>query len=178
MPNWCENELEIEGPKELVSEVKKSHLIKDGEDKLDFEDFVHYPDKFTDMDKIAQEQDKKRKEVIAKGMSHKDASEKYPYITDGFNQGGHGWKCDNWGTKWNATDVSISFEDEDNIHIDFNTAWSPPIPVIDAMAKKYPELTLTLRFFECGAAFNGYYRWEKGKRVEEKEGDYFGNRGG
>ena len=177
MPNWCENELDIEGPEEFIKELK-THLKTGKEDKLDFNEFVPYPKSFIELDKKAKAQDKKRGKAIADGLSHEEATKKYPYVKDGFNQGGHKWCCKNWGTKWNACDVSISFEDKEGMHIEMDTAWSPPIPVIEAMAKKFPGLIFTLRFFECGAGFNGYHRWEKGKIVEAKEGDYFGNRGG
>lgn len=40
------------------------------------------------------------------------------------------WSCDAWGTKWNAYDVYV-----DDSTIEFDTAWSCPIPVLDALAK-------------------------------------------
>ena len=46
------------------------------------------------------------------------------------------WSIANWGTKWNAydhqrlTDSAIYFE----------TAWSAPTPVLEAMAAKFPEV--------------------------------------
>lgn len=48
----------------------------------------------------------------------------YGYI-DWYN-----WTRDNWGTKWNACDVYIN----DDI-LEFNTAWSCPLPILDKLAK-------------------------------------------
>lgn len=44
----------------------------------------------------------------------------------------YGWNCDNWGTKWNAYDVEVISDET----IKFETAWSAPRPVINALAKK------------------------------------------
>ena len=40
------------------------------------------------------------------------------------------WSCDNWGTKWNAYS---SYCDVDTI--EFDTAWSCPLPVLDKLAE-------------------------------------------
>ena len=42
------------------------------------------------------------------------------------------WSISHWGTKWNA--YSSSFDEENNI-IYFDTAWSCPLPILDALAK-------------------------------------------
>ena len=41
------------------------------------------------------------------------------------------WACENWGTKWNAMDASWG-----NDHVSFETAWAPPIPVLEDLAKE------------------------------------------
>lgn len=40
------------------------------------------------------------------------------------------WRCDNWGTKWNACDVYVGRD-----IIEFNTAWSCPLPVLNKLAE-------------------------------------------
>lgn len=48
------------------------------------------------------------------------------------------WCCENWGTKWNAySDHTI---DDDTII--FETAWSPPIPVLTKLSETYPDLPI------------------------------------
>lgn len=42
------------------------------------------------------------------------------------------WSCANWGTKWDAYDTYI---DKENNIIEFNTAWSCPLPVLDKLAE-------------------------------------------
>lgn len=48
----------------------------------------------------------------------------------------HRWNSDNWGTKWDAYDVSV---DLDGNMFTCNTAWSMAFPVWEALSKKYPE---------------------------------------
>ena len=44
------------------------------------------------------------------------------------------WSIEHWGTKWNAYDIGLGMEDDDNV-ITFNTAWSCPLPVLDTLAE-------------------------------------------
>jgi hypothetical protein len=48
------------------------------------------------------------------------------------------WAIDNWGTKWNASDAEYSTKDPEHV-ICFKTAWDPPVPVFEALAKGFPE---------------------------------------
>jgi hypothetical protein len=47
----------------------------------------------------------------------------------------------------------------------FNTAWSPPIPVIEEMGKMFPNLEFQLDYFEQGMDFNGHMIIENGECV-------------
>jgi len=60
----------------------------------------------------------------------------------------------------------------------FETAWSPPLPVVKELAKRFPTLTLKIKYFEYGVGYQGSNLYEEGILVEEKTTDYHGNRGG
>lgn len=65
----------------------------------------------------------------------------------------YGWRVQNWGTKWEGYNGQFN---EDHTTFTFNTAWSPPLPVI----KKLAELTgktLVLEYIEEGMFFCGKY---------------------
>lgn len=49
----------------------------------------------------------------------------------------YSWAIDNWGTKWNACDAEYSTKDPEHV-IWFDTAWDPPVPVFEALAKRFP----------------------------------------
>jgi hypothetical protein len=58
------------------------------------------------------------------------------------------WCCTNWGTKWNACH-SEGFEIHESATMtiyNFDTAWSPPVPVIHALAVAYPKLRFRLEY--------------------------------
>jgi hypothetical protein len=64
------------------------------------------------------------------------------------------WNIRNWSTKWNAYDVSYSDtfdydnidDNQNNVSYGFNTAWSPPEKIIEALANKIKELKLNVTF--------------------------------
>jgi len=45
------------------------------------------------------------------------------------------WATENWGTTRNACDAYYSAANE----VSFDTAWCEPIPVFEALAKRFPE---------------------------------------
>jgi hypothetical protein len=52
------------------------------------------------------------------------------------------WNIENWGTKWDAGDVSVETisDDSTSVSISFQTAWDVATPVFRAMVKQHPEL--------------------------------------
>jgi len=151
MPNWCDCELCITGPKEDLRKLKRK--VKSKKSVLDADKIIPYPKEFKNLDKARP--------------------------GEGFNSGGYEWCCENWGTKWGFCDPAVA----DNIKhgelvYTFETAWSPPIPLIKELGKLFPKLVFELRYFEGGAGFNGLFVIENGKVEVDKVGEYFGYRGG
>ena len=72
----------------------------------------------------------------------------------------YSWCLANWGTKWEATDIDVSFSDENEISCSFMTAWAPPIPVYEALVAKGFNIVATYR--EEGMGFMGAFTNEKG----------------
>ena len=79
-------------------------------------------------------------------------------VPSGFND-----NCERLGTKWEMVQV----EEVGDGKLEFDTAWSPAIPPIAEMARRYPNSTIIHYFSECGCAFCGYVRYENGEQVEE-----------
>ena len=66
---------------------------------------------------------------------------------------GYDWCIENWGTKWGAYECVLMDEDhhgEGEISYQFNTAWSPPLKVIDALRKKFPDLEISGGYIDEG----------------------------
>lgn len=74
------------------------------------------------------------------------------------------WNVRNWGTKWNAYEISVSHNLDDTtvknekyyLNYTFDTAWSPPEGVIQALAKRIRELKLD------SVSFNWWFEEEQG----------------
>ena len=58
-----------------------------------------------------------------------------------------------WGTKWNTCNHEII---EFKNGFKFDTAWSPPIPIIIALSKKFPRLSFIIKFIDEGGGFIGF----------------------
>lgn len=104
----------------------------------------------------------------------------------------YSWAVENWGTKWDAVDCRVSKEmivppeggdgDSPNskmyVQYTFETAWSPPIPVIKKLGQMFPKAKFKLRYFEGGVGFQGTLIIKKGKVIEDREENYSGPLGG
>lgn len=172
MPNWCENDLTLRGPglKEAIEQ-----LGGNGE-PLDFNTLIPYPEEFDQKDKEAA----MREAWWAK--ADPETRDKYPLIKDGFNSGGYEWCVQHWGTKWNANCDKGGWNFSPTAAtalLSFSTAWSPPMPVIAALAARFPQLTVQLRYYEAGVGFSGRLTYRKGKLViDTHNNNYRGRRGG
>jgi len=185
MPNYCENDLYVYGEPEKLKEFKE--YAKGSGGWIDFNKFIPYPEKFKKQDDKANRWSelKNKKDDELSGDEKKEKillsmeADERGYITDGYNSGGYEWCLKNWNTKWNACNVELNDNIEEGIlTYYFDTAWTPPLPVIKKMSEMFPELKFELRYFECGAGFNGLFKCFGGKVIEDKMGDYFGDRGG
>lgn len=71
------------------------------------------------------------------------------------------WNIENWGTKWDACESTLCYEDEYSLSYSFSTAWDLPRPVFEAMAKQHPKLS-----------FHAYCQEEQGwgEELEARDG--------
>ena len=68
------------------------------------------------------------------------------------------WRCLNWGTKWDASDLQVIHSGEDEFCVEFETAWSEPVGIYNKLAKDYPSISLLIfawslesNFINCAA---------------------------
>ena len=106
-------------------------------------------------------------QLVAVGRQAVDNMVKYGSFT------WYDWSIKNWGTKWNSYDA-YNTSSYDGYEMEFNTAWSAPHPVIDALAKKYPNVYIIHEWVDESIGENcGIWEYSKGKCVRQHE---FGNR--
>lgn len=150
MPNHCENDLYVSGPKEDVDAFLAFIGADQSPPRFDFNSVLPYPADFAERDDSMAALQKEL--GWQKGRVAFEA--KYGVgAKDGYNDGGYEWCRANWGTKWNAYEVVR--RDYSGVCVTFQTAWSPPRPVIAELHRRFPTLTLSLEFFEQGCAFSG-----------------------
>jgi hypothetical protein len=57
------------------------------------------------------------------------------------------WNVANWGTKWDAHRPQVERSDGTVAYV-FDTAWSPPLPVVERVALLFPTATVRLDYQE------------------------------
>lgn len=140
MPNWCNNNIEITGPKHKLDKLLIG--VKDGQ-------FLNalYP-----MPKELED---------TESSSDKEKMSKQP-VVDGHNNW-YDWRVNNWSTKWDVDpyDDSIKVEgDGDNARLvfGFDSAWSPPIGACAKYLEDNDDVSIRLVYYEPGCDFMGV--WE------------------
>ena len=155
MPNWTYNSLTIEGSAEDISAIKKQlntpfsveHDSWDMESKEMKRKTYEYNNPVFAFWNIIRPLDMEA--YHAQPDRTKD-------VLDFSGDDWYNWNVRNWGTKW---DVAVTDEDkypetelmeesETSLAYRFNTAWSPPLPAIEALSAQYPEVEFSLNFEE------------------------------
>ena len=110
MPNHVSNEIRIVCNDEQTYDEFKELVVGGDNQEFDFDKIIPQPDD------INPDLDSNKKDVGGLTVSE----------TDWYN-----WRNTNWGTKWNAYEVEINWDEEykECIEINFQTAWSPPEPI-------------------------------------------------
>ena len=78
------------------------------------------------------------------------------------------WRVNNWGCKWDLSDVHMD-RDNREINLDYQTPWGPNIEFWGKISKEFPNLFISLSYYEGGMAFGGRYEWEDGNCVVSDE---------
>jgi len=161
MPNWCENDLVIEGKAETINLLIK--LAKGKDSDFDFNQFLPYPLCY------------QNKEVEKKCET--DGYNGYRYSKKDAIMSGYSWCNLNWGTKWNLCKDSIYYNRVEEMKkgykrwcLGFDTAWSPPTELIKALSKIFP-CNITLKYKEEGCCFKGILKIKKGEVSKEETYD-------
>ncbi len=134
MPNWCRNKLTITGPEAAVQDFKRRAV-------------GHSPWSPTEGDP----------EVL---NFHCLVPVPEHILNAGYESAGYDWERVNWGCKWGAANPSILDEWEGCLIYEFDTAWSPPMEFLQAVANKWPALTCVLEYDEPGMAYKGLAKFQ------------------
>jgi hypothetical protein len=81
--------------------------------------------------------------------------------TDWYN-----WNINNWGTKWDLSDVRID-DNGESVDLKFESAWSPPINAFEKISIDYPNIHFKMTYVEEGNDFFGINEFENGQISEQ-----------
>jgi hypothetical protein len=84
-------------------------------------------------------------EALQGGKAMKKALEETGFVS------WYDWSIEKWGTKWNA--YSFRRLADEPSAFKFDTAWSPPVPVFQALAERFPNLGIHVASFDEGWGF-------------------------
>ena len=151
MPNWCHNRITIFGNEETEAKLKENEETFRKEQPINeifpIPDFKNIPDEKGELPKLEQK-------------LNPDGSifyETYNFPDGKNDDRWYMWCVNNWGTKWDAGDVDIEYEDSEILELEFDTAWSPPEGIMEKLREKYPELSFQCFYDEPGMEVAGYY---------------------
>tara|TARA_B100000427_G_scaffold41321_1_gene29999 strand:+ start:108 stop:569 length:462 start_codon:yes stop_codon:yes gene_type:complete len=150
MPNWCHNRVSFYSDNE--QEISDLYEIFESDEV--FQKILPAPDwKNTPNDKG---------ELPVK-REHKNPDGKVVYTTYDFPDGQnddrwYSWNVNNWGTKWEIGRDSIECDHFDgcSFECEFETAWSPPEGIYQALREQYPDVSISWFFDEPGMQVAGY----------------------
>ena len=128
MPNWCNNEVTVDGTAEDIQKFKEECFTEvDNQQVLDFDKVLPEPN--TEL--------------------HLEHPDWYDWRMDNWgvkwnlvpNKGGDliGWYCDQEIDKPSFSN-RMGARKYDRISMVFDTAWNPPHGIYDALVEKYPDL--------------------------------------
>jgi len=134
MPNWCDNVLIVKHKRKLVLE-RVEEAFKEG--KL-CEEFIPIPEELKESE---APNTKNKKEML----------DKYGY------ESWYDFCVNKWGTKWDIGEGDYgSFSKKRNsLTLSFQSAWSPPIGLYQALIDEGYDVTAY--YFESGVGFAGKF---------------------
>jgi|SRR6516225_932373 hypothetical protein len=144
MPNWCNNELTIKGRKSEIERFLR--VVRTTHSRFDFNTISPEP------------------ETLETG---KEIEKCYQ------------WRDKNWGTNhlidertlWISPGSISPDACQFEIELCFDTAWTPPIPVVLEASKRFPKLEFDLEYYELdGTFFEGVYQVKNGINLMERHG--------
>ena len=172
MPNWVRNKLSIAGNdrslKDLLRRVSAPYVHRVNEynveeRRMDWRDEQVEPEfAFWNIDRPA------------------DDDLDWYYTNDNW----YHWNIAHWGTKWDvANRASVMIQNNNRADVYFDTAWSPPLEVLQKLSSEHPDLRFLLEYEE-EQGWGGIICWDNGEGAVVEEWDIpeshaeIANRGG
>lgn len=175
MPNYCYNTLTVSGDEDMINKFDdqfatggidldvdiRQRLTKAEMNAINLKDYLIY--------QIENQED----DYSFKGLKSIRPLDSYSFSAfippnlSTFQRGWYDWRVEQWGTKWDAA-IDTGVEINGDLSYQFDTAWSPPIPVINQMIQSYPELSFRFVYVEEGPSYAGIMEGKDGVVTVDK----------
>jgi len=151
MPDWCYNELYMEGSH---SDLEKIRNID-----MDFQKILPMPESmFNDIKSHENLGGKNMKDLTPAQQKIKQS-----WIDEYGHDGWYSWSCANWNTKWTASEIKWEC-DGGYQTVKFNTAWDKPNQIIKQLSKMFPDVFFSLTWVHEANQESDIY--QKGELVQ------------
>ena len=137
MPNWCNNTIELSGPKDKIESIYN----KAKKDNALLQQLYPMPE-------------------VLEGTTKGTGEEEQTTFVGGHNNW-YDWRVDNWATKWDVDADYLELEvhgDRATISGWFDSAWSPPIGAYEKFLEENEDCHIKSYYYEGGMDFGGL--WE------------------
>jgi hypothetical protein len=169
MPNWCNNSIEIVGPRDKIRAVWEAAKQ---ENKGLLNALRPMPEGL---------------DIVAGRVGPEGSPEQVELeLREAENLAKHGarnwydWSVSNWGTKWEISLEGLEYEEDEDGNYDnggkgpharitgwFDSAWAPPVTAFAHYGSQNEDVKITLDYNEPGMAFVGRYTIENGEEDDE-----------
>lgn len=150
MANWVSINLSVTGSPELVKEFTASHLISIPDDEERNSWTSGYDFNFNTIIPMP---------ILMRGTtSPTPEAEKFLQnrLTKMYGAGNwYDWALNNWDTKWGACETDNIQENDGELSLSFQTAWSYPEKIFHELAELYPSLIFYVECAEESGMFAG-----------------------
>ena len=185
MPNWCDNNISISGPKADTDAFFARIDHKDNDMSI-LQTFLPMPAALAGTVSPtynSPEPHPNWANMVAEGTMTQERydelcaeqRERYEMGQKSFTQTGYydwyDWQTANWGVKWGDSDTQISKWEDGSISGTFTTPWGPPIEGIIKISRQFPNCTFHLSWSEEGVCLIGAVRIVNGEQVQSYEID-------
>ena len=171
MPNWTENYVKINANQDVLDTIQKE-LTDDTANGLDLTKAYPMPDVFNDMLQGATTINGERHDVWRVDADGNHVAIPEVEQIEIINKYGTtqpvDWQYNNWGTKWGDCETTFIRVNENNLDIEFRSAWGEPFLLLNELANKY-NVTFTNHWeIELNeGSGTTYYPFPNGDEVKE-----------
>ena len=159
MPNHTINNVDIAvntgEEKEVLALAELKNKLNISENQFDFEGIIPMP---KDLHKALEVEPFTEDDEWEHDMGHlvpKDVNIRKQWVKKYGFDNWFEWRCKNWDTKWNSYSVEVDANFDDELTVQFMTAWSAPLKIFEKIKEYCEEYNLSLHW-EVSYEDDGY----------------------